>query len=340
MSPGSTFTARLSPRDSMLLWLATMGALGAFSVAFLSVVANAQALVTWCQSFVIAAVVVAGVLGALAAAASVRVAWFAQRELRASAKLRRELRAHAVPPTGKLQAALAQAAVDAPCQMIDDDSPYAMTVGLFRPRIVISASFVASLTLAELRAVLRHEAFHAGRFHPLRAVAWELLRRVFFFLPSLADVARHFALMRELDADRAATTMHRHGHEGVRALASALLKTVALHRARADSFPATAAPFGHLRARIAALANGGRAVEFRLSVRRALASVAAVVAVLTLQVSVGASTARAETSGGGQCAAVNAGPPMSELNFSPYFSIRVPQMSPAPSAVQSVEIRP
>src|SRR5690606_24623035 len=122
--------------------------------------------------------------------------------------------------------------------------------------------------------------------------------------------------------------------ERVRPLASALLKAVrGSGRGRGTQFSPHAAPFGHLQARISALAGNRRAAALRVSSRRAAVTAFVSVAVVITNVSVGAGQASAQSPpDGGRCAPAAMSQPMSTLNVSPYFAIKVPQMS---SAVQS-----
>lgn len=331
-----TFTARLAPRQSALLWLLTM-ILAAAAVASLAALASAiGSFVTWCRDFVVAAsagrgaaaIVIAAVLAAAATASVARVIAFVVRESVASRRLARAIARKSVHASGRVAAA-SDAARGIACVTVEEREPYAATVGIITPRIVISTGLVSALTLSELRAVIAHEAHHARRRHPLRAVLWEAFRRGMFFLPSIGDVARHFALSRELDADRAAVT----ACGGSRALASALLKAVApVH------LPSGVAAFGNLKPRIEAL-GGARGTAFIMSVPRASATVAFVSFVVLSLAGTGISPVSAADGATGSCAAAETQPAMSAVNFSPYFSILVPQMSRA-EAVQSTEVRP
>lgn len=331
-----TFTARLAPRQSALLWLSTMAIVGASIASLAALAASVRTFVTWCRDFVVApsagrgaaAIAIAAVLAAVALVSLVRIASFIVAESAATRRLSRAIARKAVPTPGRVAAALA-ATDGVQCVTVDEAEPYAATVGLFSPRIVVSTGFVRALTLAELRAVIAHEASHAKGLHPLRGVLWEAVRRAFFFLPSLGDVAGHFALDRELSADRAAVGACR----SPRPLASALLKAVA-----PSGLPHGIAAFGNLKPRIEAL-GGARGTEFKMSVPRASATVAFVSFVVLSLAGTGISPAHASDASSGSCAAAESLPAMSAVNFSPYFSILVPPMSRV-DAVQSTEVRP
>lgn len=331
-----TFTARLAPRQSVALWLSTMVLALASLVSLVVLASSVRSFVTWCRDFVVAAsagrgAAAIGIAAVLAVAALVsisRVAALVISEAAASRRLRRALARKAVPTPGRVAASL-MAVGGVRCVTVNEAEPYAATVGLLSPRIVVSTGLVRALTLAELRAVIAHEAFHAKGRHPLRGVLWEALRRTLFFLPSLGDVAGHFALARELAADRAAVDACR----GSRPLASALLKAVA-----PAGLPHGVAAFGNLKPRIEAL-GGARGTEFKMSVPRASATVAFVSFVVLSLAGTGISPARASDAPSGSCAAAESQPAMSAVNFSPYFSILVPPMSRV-DAVQSTEVRP
>jgi beta-lactamase regulating signal transducer with metallopeptidase domain len=122
---------------------------------------------------------------------------------------------------------------------------FAVTHGLLRPRILLSAGLVDVLDAAELMAVLVHERHHVVARDPLRLLAGRLLAGYGWFLPLLPWWTRRVALRRELAADRAATT-----RAGVAAVAGALLK---LADRPAPALLVAANPAGNLPERIAAL---------------------------------------------------------------------------------------
>jgi predicted transcriptional regulator len=82
--------------------------------------------------------------------------------------------------------------------------PWCFCVGWLRPRIVISAGFVARLDLHQLCAVLAHERHHAERRDPLRLMIARVLTAVAYPVPSLRDLFESALLESELVADRAA----------------------------------------------------------------------------------------------------------------------------------------
>lgn len=101
------------------------------------------------------------------------------------------------------------------------DELVALTHGLVRPRVLLSQGAVASLTPAELRAVLAHEANHVRRRDPLRLLVAEIASAAFVIFPLVREIARKVLVATELAADRAAVESW-----GRRALAGGLLKFI------------------------------------------------------------------------------------------------------------------
>jgi bla regulator protein blaR1 len=120
----------------------------------------------------------------------------------ASARFARSLRRHCrARPDGVL--------------LIEDERPLAFCAGLLRPRIYLSTAAVGQLDAPALRAVLDHERHHARRHDPLRLAAGRVLARALFFLPGLAELARHQAAMSELGADESAVSVAPESRSGL-----------------------------------------------------------------------------------------------------------------------------
>lgn len=339
----------LTSRQSSLVVLVTMVALAVTVIALNSVSDAAQSLVTWCRNFVVAksasggvfAVAVTSIVSVLAIGAAANVLSFVFREAWTAVRFARSVAGRKVNPSSSVLAARDEAGIGAEVVVVQDPAPFAAAVGILSPRIVLSTAMIAKLTRAELRAVLAHENGHCAERHPLQAIMWETLRRAFFFLPTLGDVATHFAVRREIAADTHALRAC-----GSRPLASALLKTVST---RATFLPQMAAAFGHLQARISALA-GKRGTDIRLSAGRTFATAAMATLIVAAHFAVGSSVAQAGSDPHGSSCPSETVANMSEINFSPYFSIRVPQMSPVPvdstsknrtvAPVQSTAVQP
>lgn len=100
-----------------------------------------------------------------------------------------------------------------------DAEPYALCIGVLRPRIAVSTGLVQVLGRDELAAVLAHEELHRRRRAPLRQIAARVIARGLFFVPLLDDLLEVHVVEEEILADRkSAATV------GRRPLAAALGK--------------------------------------------------------------------------------------------------------------------
>jgi Zn-dependent protease with chaperone function len=107
-----------------------------------------------------------------------------------------------------------------PIIVVKDSLPSAWTLGLLKPRIVITSSLIELLSKDELEAVLLHEKYHGMHRHPIKK--W-ILRRVgwiMVYIPILKALSNYYTIWIELLADRYA--MNQMGD--VKPLASALVK--------------------------------------------------------------------------------------------------------------------
>lgn len=88
------------------------------------------------------------------------------------------------------------------------------TVGAFAPAIVLPGRFATDA--AALEHVLLHELGHVRRRDGLRALAWTLVRCLYWFHPLVHVAARRAALVRELACDEIAARAARDGASGYR----------------------------------------------------------------------------------------------------------------------------
>lgn len=165
----------------------------------------------------------AAALLAVTGAGLARGTWSAARALGQTAAFHRGARARRVPVPARLARAAARAGIPARrLAAVTASAPFALTYGLFRPRILASTALAADLDGAELAAVLAHEREHVRRRDPLKDLIARILPARFFYLPWLAHLQARYAAGRELAADRAALARHPRA-----ALAGALLKVSA-----------------------------------------------------------------------------------------------------------------
>jgi Zn-dependent protease with chaperone function len=71
-------------------------------------------------------------------------------------------------------------------------SPFALTYGALRPRVLASTGLAETLTGAELAAVLAHEREHLRGRDPLKNVLARAIPARYFYLPALAGQQARF----------------------------------------------------------------------------------------------------------------------------------------------------
>jgi Zn-dependent protease with chaperone function len=201
----------------------------------------------------------------VAVLAGIRVA----RELSASRRFRRGLRAHIV---GRRDGAL----------VVADRVPRAFCAGLVRPRVYISTAALDLLDRDALEAVLAHERQHALRLDPLRGAFGRVLAASLRVLPSVGELVRDERDLAELSADRAALDA---AQDGRAALARAML-AFGDGRPAADAVAVDPARVDFLL---------GRPPHWRFPLMRWLAAVAAITLILAAAALIGGSARASAT---------------------------------------------
>lgn len=137
----------------------------------------------------------------------------------ATTRALRDLRRNEAEVPDRLQSIAADAGCPrAELVLTDEPTPLAYCIGFFRPRVVVSAGLLDSLSDASLRAVLAHESSHRRRRDPLRATLGHSLASALFFVPAIRDLATATVVENEVSADARASDA-----EGTSNLAAALL---------------------------------------------------------------------------------------------------------------------
>lgn len=172
------------------------------------------------------------------------------RQVSASRRLSRRVRALALPPPPQLSVAVRASGLDGRVTVVDSPEQFSFVYGIFVPRVAIGRGFLESLTAEELRAALEHERYHVRHLDPLRALLGKTLTEGFFLLPALEVLRLRYEAGRELAADRRA---ERFG--GRRALLGALAKALE-EPGREPVITASLADPGLLDARISRLETG------------------------------------------------------------------------------------
>jgi Zn-dependent protease with chaperone function len=171
---------------------------------------------------------------AVTAAGLARGAWSLAGSVRHTVGFTAAARRHLAAAPPRLRAAADRAGIGARLAVVGMSSPFALTYGALRPRVLASTGLAETLTGAELAAVLAHEREHLRGRDPLKNVLARAIPARYFYLPALAGLQARFTAGRELAADRAARAAC-----GTAPLAGALLK-VADGPAWAAAAPAAA----------------------------------------------------------------------------------------------------
>jgi hypothetical protein len=172
------------------------------------------------------------------------------RQMSASRRLSRRVRALALLASPGLSAAVQTAGLGGRVSMVDSGEQFSFVYGVFVPRVAISRGFLESLTAEELRAALEHERYHVRHLDPLRGLLGKTLVEAFFLLPSLEVLRIRYEAGRELAADRHAEYVC-----GRRSLLGALLKAME-GPGRESVVSASLADPGFLHARLSRLETG------------------------------------------------------------------------------------
>lgn len=166
------------------------------------------------------------VLSALLAAVS------CAHEIARTYALGHSLSRRALPPDDRVAVLARNAGLPRPVVVVADEARYAMTVGLLRPRVFLSAALATLLEPDELEAVLRHEGHHVRQRDPLRLLIGRATRRALFFVPVVPDLWERYLAAAELAADGAAVEV-----QGRAPLARALLKLFSVEARPAPLVP-------------------------------------------------------------------------------------------------------
>ncbi|GFZ91002.1 hypothetical protein GCM10008018_41620 [Paenibacillus marchantiophytorum] len=126
-----------------------------------------------------------------------------------------------------------------PISVLNDAELFAVTSGMFTPRIIISSCLVKSLSDNELKAVLLHEAYHGIHYHPVKKWFLRRLSHVIMYVPMLKGLTAYYSIWIELLADRYAIEQMRNKTY----LASALVKIIN-HAQRSTRMSPMTADFG------------------------------------------------------------------------------------------------
>lgn len=143
--------------------------------------------------------------------------------------------------------------------VIKDINQFSFCYGIIKPRICLSTGLIKKLNSNELQAVILHESYHLRNFDPLKIVISKVAAQMFFFIPTLRDIQKYYALSKEIEADKVATQT-----DSRKSLLSALSKLITIDTPQYAGV-AGLANIDSLEKRIKFLAGAQNQNSFRLS---------------------------------------------------------------------------
>ncbi|HEX9817460.1 MAG TPA: M56 family metallopeptidase [Patescibacteria group bacterium] len=90
---------------------------------------------------------------------------------------------------------------DKSVRIIKDYNLTAYTIGLFKPKVIISKTLTEQLSSDQLEAVVLHEVHHLRSHHVLWLLLSRLISSLFFFIPLIKHLAQQLKTEFELSAD-------------------------------------------------------------------------------------------------------------------------------------------
>lgn len=131
-----------------------------------------------------------------------RFAWMAHRHWRRS-------QAHVAELRAVTRRTVHHARLRQTYTVVDRDDVFAVTIGLWRPQIYVSAGLLRQLRGQEVESVLRHEQEHVRVRDPLMMTIIAAINSTFGWLPMVSTWVHAGYTLRELSADAAATDDYR-----------------------------------------------------------------------------------------------------------------------------------
>ncbi|SDD18941.1 Signal transducer regulating beta-lactamase production, contains metallopeptidase domain [Paenibacillus sp. UNCCL117] len=158
--------------------------------------------------------------------------------------------------------------------VVNAAQPFALTLGLFRPKIVFSTGLLELLDSREVEAVYYHERHHRKHRDPLKTFTLQLVSTVMWYIPILSWCSHHYKIAREILADHEAMTVM----GTPESLGSALLKLLKKPSAPAADFAYVSFADTSIHYRIHHIIDPETAVSPRLPIKLAAISLPVVLA--------------------------------------------------------------
>ncbi len=123
------------------------------------------------------------------------------RQWRATWRLLDRLASYRVPVPGRLARIAREVGLEDRIDCVSDVVIAPFCYGFIRPRVCVPVALLALLDDSELRAVLRHEGYHAQSRDPLKVWLSRALARGLYFLPLAGDLRDSYLAAKEVAAD-------------------------------------------------------------------------------------------------------------------------------------------
>lgn len=123
------------------------------------------------------------------------------RQWRATQRLLSTLAPHRVPMPSRLVRIAQEVGLDDRIDCVSGVITAPFCYGFIRPRVCVPTSLLYVLDDSELRAVLRHEGYHAQSRDPLKIWLSRALARGLYFLPLAGDLRDSYLAAKEIAAD-------------------------------------------------------------------------------------------------------------------------------------------
>ncbi|HEY0829330.1 MAG TPA: M56 family metallopeptidase [Bacilli bacterium] len=86
--------------------------------------------------------------------------------------------------------------------VVEDDAFVALTMGVLRPRIIISTGLLNMFQEKEAEAILLHEHYHYIHRDPLKSILFTIMVDGLGYIPIIKAIAGYYKIWKELLADR------------------------------------------------------------------------------------------------------------------------------------------
>jgi hypothetical protein len=123
------------------------------------------------------------------------------RQWHATRRLLRSLAPYRVPTPPRLARIARDLGFEGRIDTVSDILTAPFCYGFIRPRVCVPTTLLDMLDDAELRAVLRHEGYHAENRDPLKVWLSRALARGLYFLPLAGDLRDSYLAAKEIAAD-------------------------------------------------------------------------------------------------------------------------------------------